>query len=371
MPPVSAIILHREPPPDAGSLEWLLAAARLVTAERQRRGLLAAGAADARVVAGPPDALTFGERLGHLLAAGTAERRGVVVLGAGSVPLATRGDLRRFVRAAGGETPGALTNNAYSADVVAIARADLLPPLPPLPADNALPRWLVEVAGWPVRDLGDRWRLQVDIDGPLDVLLASSATVFTGRADAVNARLAAIGAVLDDPRAELVVAGRTGSRTLRWLERKTRCRVRALIEERGLRAASALAQSDAAHGPGRAQRPPRSVLGLLLDRDGPGALGRHLATLGDAALVDSRVLLAHRLGPEEAAWPSAEDRFASDLLDAEAIADPWLRELTASARDAGGPVLLGGHSLVGPGVRLVARAARADRADRADRTRGA
>lgn len=100
-------------------------------------------------------------------------------------------------------------------------------------------------------------------------------------------------------------------------------------------------------------RPPASVLGALLERDGPGSLGRHLARFADAAIVDSRVLLAHRLGAEEATWPIAEDRFASDLLLADRIADPWLRELTTSAVAAPIPVLLGGHTLVGPGARLV------------------
>jgi hypothetical protein len=94
------------------------------------------------------------------------------------------------------------------------------------------------------------------------------------------------------------------------------------------------------------------VLGALLDHDGPAALGRILTELGDAALVDSRVLLAHRLGADEAAWPTAEDRFASDLLLHERIADPWLRELTRAAVDAPIPIVLGGHTLVGPGLRL-------------------
>lgn len=100
--------------------------------------------------------------------------------------------------------------------------------------------------------------------------------------------------------------------------------------------------------------PPRSLLGSILDRDGAAALGARLAELGDAALVDSRVLLAHRLGADESAWPPAEDRFAADLLLAGNVADPWLRELAGSAASAQIPVLLGGHSLVGPGIRLVA-----------------
>jgi hypothetical protein len=75
--------------------------------------------------------------------------------------------------------------------------------------------------------------------------------------------------------------------------------------------------------------------------------------LADAAIVDSRVLLAHRLGADEHGWPSAEDRFASDLLLPERIADGWLRELTQAALASRIPILLGGHSLVGPGVRLL------------------
>jgi hypothetical protein len=94
------------------------------------------------------------------------------------------------------------------------------------------------------------------------------------------------------------------------------------------------------------------VLGAALDCEGASRLGSILAELGDAALVDSRVLLAHRIGADEAPWPVPADRFASDLLLHERIADGWLRDLTAAAADAPIPIVLGGHSLVGPGLRL-------------------
>src|SRR4029079_16567847 len=105
-------------------------------------------------------------------------------------------------------------------------------------------------------------------------------------------------------------------------------------------------------------RPPRSLLGLLLDDRGPVALGDILGELGDAAVVDSRVALAHRFGVDEISWPTLADRLASDLLRPEEVGDPWLRQLTEAAVRAPLPVLLAGHTLVGRGLpSLAARSA--------------
>jgi len=82
-----------------------------------------------------------------------------------------------------------------------------------------------------------------------------------------------------------------------------------------------------------------------------------VAKLADAALIDSRVLLAARLGGDESGWPPPADRFASDLHDHAAVSDPWLHALTQSAGQANQPILLGGHSLVGPGVAIVLKGA--------------
>jgi hypothetical protein len=98
-------------------------------------------------------------------------------------------------------------------------------------------------------------------------------------------------------------------------------------------------------------RPPRSTLGRLLALRGPASLGATIAELADGAIIDSRVLLADHLGADERTWPAAEDRFASDLLRPDAVTDPWLRALTVAARDAPVPVLLGAHTIVGPGIR--------------------
>jgi hypothetical protein len=303
-------------------------------------------------MAGPPDGLSFGERL-RGLSAGLPADLGLVTLGSGAIPLARPNDLQALAAVAGSGEARALVNNRYSADVVAVGRSDVLAGLPDLPADNAVPRWLEEIAGIPVAEIARRWRLQMDLDSPLDVLLVDRGSAAQMGVDVtpIRERMAALRDAAANRRAELLVAGRTSAATLRWLERATAPRIRALIEERGLRASAPAAMaSNAALG---SVRPPRSILGMLLDERGPDALGAVVGQLSDGGVVDTRVLLAHRLGADERGWPGPEDRFASDLGLPDRIADPWLRDLTASAVGAPVPILLGGHSLVGPGIRLL------------------
>jgi hypothetical protein len=376
------LIFHAAAPDDAGPLVRALAEARHALAERQRVAFLAVGADIAEIVAGPPDGLPFGERLAAAVRAiaehdgGSAPGPaavGAIVLGSGSIPLARAADLRRFVEVAAGPGGHGLANNRFSADVVAVSRAADLLALPPLPTDNALARWLEEQAGVAVTDLRSRWRLSVDIDTPIDLIAlgalgalgdpaardlhAAAPLIGEGLGERLDERLAALADVLENRRAELLVAGRVSAATLRWLESGVACRVRALIEERGLKAASRLAQAGATTN----SRPPRSIFGELLDRDGPEGLAQIVAPLADAAVIDTRVLLAHRHGFAESDWPAAEDRFASDLLAPTTIEDPWLRALTESAATspADHPIILGGHTMVNGGLRLLAQRARA------------
>ncbi len=349
---VVVLILHRQAPSGAGPLERWVADVRLRIAGDRRDAFSATGATDVRLVAGPADDTPFGARLRAFVEA--ARPDGLIVLGSGSIPLAGPGDLRAFRAAAGSAAPGALTNNRFSADVVAVSRAKVLQQLPDLPADNALPRWLDEVCGYPVAERRS-WRLGVDVDGPLDIVLLDGRSVAAPPGldlAPVRGALARLAAVAADRRAELVVAGRTSAATLAWLERSRPARIRALVEERGLRASSLAAIDDPAAASPSLGRPPASVLGALLDRDGPASLGELIERLGEGGVVDSRVLLAHRHGADERSWPPPEDRFASDLLLPERVEDPWLRELTASAAAARVPIVLGGHTLVGPGLRL-------------------
>ena len=382
MRPVTVLILL--PPrtaPDDTPAGWL-EAAREAVAERHRASFEHLDAARVEVVRQPPDNRTFGQRVRELAAevvAGARDSRpvGLVVMGGGSMPLARSDDLEAFLAAARVQSRRALANSYYSADAIALPDARLLLNVPDLPSDNALPRWLAERAGVPVADLRDRSRLAIDVDSPIDVLLVArdagcppdlvSIAGHIARANpAVSRAIDGIAAALADRRAELLVAGRTSARTLRWLEQNAACRVRALVEERGLRASTTLALGDAdtdTDPPGEPDRireqagvglrPPRSVLGMLLDARGPASLGAILAELADAAVLDTRVLLAHRLGADESGWPPLADRLASDLLRVEEVADPWLRDVTAAAAAAPIPVLLGGHTLAGPALPLL------------------
>lgn len=352
---VTVLIFHR--PASAGEPELvrLLAAVRDELAARHAEIFRSAGASEVRFVDEWHEDLAFGEVLAKLAPA----HGGVIVLSGGAVPLLNRSDAKRLVEVAGVPEPRALTNNRYSSDVCAVAQAKSLWRLPPLPTDNSLPRWLEERAGYSVTELGARERLGLDLDTPQDIALAALAPTvpawLRGAArtgDMVVPRRDDLRALARDPHAELLVFGRSSSATLRWLERNVRCRVRFLAEERGLRASTPLA----IRGSGRAStvgKTPRATLGLLLDQRHPESLAQIVGELAGGAIIDSRVLLAHHLGADESAWPDPADRFASDLHRSAEVNDPWLRKLTASAAASRLPIVLGGHSLVGPGIPLL------------------
>ena len=349
MPRAAVRILHPEPDAGAGELTRLVATARGLAAQELARRFADLGADDVRVERGPADGRSFGERL-RALAGEASIETGIVVLGSGSIPLAGDAALRALLNTAASGERRALTNNRYSSDVVAMGDTSLLADLPDLPSDNALPRWL-ERQGVVVDELPDRARLGIDIDSPLDLELLrrhpDCPKPLATLARSMAHRLARPAEALDElatlarnPRKQLLVTGRLSAATLQDLERRAASRVRALVEERGLRTAAA------------DQQPPASALGLLLDRDGPDEIGMLVDRLADGAVIDTRVLLAHRHGADERGWPPPEDRFASDLLLADRVRDPWLQRLTLHAWSHSVPIALGGHTLVGPGLAL-------------------
>lgn len=283
--------------------------------------------------------------------------------GAGALALLGDHDLDDLLSPVAGEV---VANNRFSADAFVVA-GDLehaLATLAGCESDNAAPRCLTD-AGWAWRDLGTAAWSRFDVDTTLDLALLRLATRLEGmrpldqslRGFLEMARLPGdrplevphldeLGEVVRSRTGELVVAGRVPGSTWAELETETACRVRGIVEERGMRSARG------------ATTPPRSVLAALMARSSPVELVAELARLGDAVVLDTRVLMAGVAGSSDAAdWPPAEERFASDFLDSGRIATPWLRELVEAAASAPVPFVLGGHTLVSDGLRLIVRAA--------------
>jgi hypothetical protein len=370
MPERSApLVLLAEPPADTapfGSYTAMLATGRHLLAAELSHRLAVQGAAVELI---PPEANTGAFHWGTWYAsAATAavERAGDRLdalgwVGTGGLALLSDEALDALLSPVPGE---AVTNNRFSADAFVVAGdlAAACNALAGLGADNGAPRAL-EAAGFVVRDLGAALWTRFDVDTPQDLALLRLATRLPAvrRLDpAVTAflesvqlpggrplmlpRVEEVLAVLRNRNAELVVAGRIPSASLAHLETQAACRVRAFVEERGMRAAPA--------------NRPRSLLAdWVTDRDAASLVER-LSELGDAVILDTRVIMAALVGSADPVlWPDDEDRFASDFADPSAIAADTLRELTTAATASSVPFLLGAHTLVSDGLVILTDAA--------------
>jgi hypothetical protein len=283
-------------------------------------------------------AFHFGERLAEIVYRKELER--VVYLGAGSATLMARDDFFSVGRYLGMAWDVVLTNNRYSADFAAFVPGAALLRAEPPARDNLLPRALHDEGGLALQELPRSIATQFNIDTPSDLAVLK----VTGRAGPrLSAWLAASDfdcsryeiclKLLIDSRAQVLLSGRIGSQAWQYLESETACRIRLFAEERGMRAE------------GREHGKARSLLAYHLKEVGCEKFFAEMATLGDAAVIDSRVIFAH-LSPEL----SRADRFLSDLGRYQEIEDPFLREFTEAAMKAPIPVFLGGHSLVAGGL---------------------
>lgn len=280
----------------------------------------------------------FGRRLAGLVEQEHLES--VVYFGAGSVPMLRGSDFAAIASALGTPSSAVISNNFYSGDLIAFRPASALLGIEAPEVDNSLPRVLRDQAGLKSQPLPRSTATQFNIDSPTDL---AALALHRDVGPRLSRLLGALDLDLDpyrhcfplltNPSAEVLVAGRVGSQVWQHLERETACRVRVFSEERGMQAA----------GSERAR--PRSLLAYHLEAVGVARFFEALATLGDAAFIDTRVLLAH-MGLR----PSRADRFLSDLECAAEIEDAFLREFTEAATAAPMPVLLGGHSLVAGGL---------------------
>jgi hypothetical protein len=266
----------------------------------------------------------------------------VAYFGGASAPLASSKMLRDVLAEAAppGRPPTAWVNNPLSTDWAVLSSAHGLQVVAgALTTDNPLGWVLQREAGYQVIPLPWSAETQADIDTPADVLLLARHPQVGGalREFIQNAAPAglldqvdALRRLLSTPASTLAIIGRSSSAIWREIERRKQVWVRLFVEERGMLAS------------GRAERGEvRSLIGELLDDWGPERFMDRLAAMADGVLWDNRVWMAHR-----GLWPSAADRFASDLGWVDEVHAPDLAALTRAIGDARIPVLTGGHSLV-------------------------
>jgi len=280
---------------------------------------------------------------GNCLAALVRKYRAALPLyvGGGSGILMSAEDWRAMIQRVNAEPNTVVANNFFSCDFSAWSPANALDKIVLPAVDNDLAFRLGNRAGLRVVPLPKNAATQLDIDTPTDLLTIAlhpavgkhlRGFLDTARLDA--SRIEQIKSVLGNRGATALIAGRVSASLALSLERATRCQWRIFSEELGMRAS------------GRGVRGQvHSLLGGYLDCLGAPEFFTALAQLADAAILDTRVLFAHRR-----LNPSASDRFNSDLLNAEEIADPFVRALTIAARAAAIPILLGGHSVVSGGM---------------------
>ncbi len=295
----------------------------------------------------PPGVLFhFGRRLVGLIARYGMER--CFYLGGGAGPLLPATDMAAIAEMMLASDRQLITNNFYSSDFVAFGPTSVLQQVPPPENDNELAWLLGEDAGLPIHELSRSGATQFDVDTPADLLTLAAHPDAGPHTKAYLASLALDTSHLDaalplmlDREATILVAGRVSSATWSYLERETACSTRILSEERGMRASGRQDRGEA-----------RSLLGYYLDAVGLDRFFETLATMGQAVFLDNRVIFAHR-----GMWPSAADRFYSDLRQPEQIVDPFVRALTEAAMAAQVPVIMGGHSLVSGGMYALIEAA--------------
>ena len=262
-------------------------------------------------------------------------------IGGGSAPLLSTAELRGIAELIAPAERAVVANNIFSADFFAFNPGVALDAIELPSIDNNVP-WLLEhQAGLTELPLARSAGTQLDIDTPTDLMVLQihprvgpQTLHYIQGLHLDLSRIRQVMRFFTDPLAEVIVAGRVGSHVWAHLETDVACRMRIFSEERGMRAS------------GREERGEvHSLLGFYLQEVGPARFFQTLASMGQAALIDTRVVFHHfHLNL------SASDRFYSDMMLPELIVNPFARQFTEAAMQAPIPVVLGGHTLVAGGL---------------------
>ncbi|MDX1688104.1 MAG: hypothetical protein R3248_09000 [Candidatus Promineifilaceae bacterium] len=284
-------------------------------------------------LAGP---IHLGQQLARLVA--EEEITHLLYFGGGSAPLLSDDTLTATVNQLAAADRLVITNNRYASDWAAVTPAPILADwVSRLPRDNMLGWVLSAEAGLPLQAMPPSAASRLDIDTPLDLQLLRLhprtkpyLRRYLNDLPLETQRLQAVVSVLATPATRVFIAGRISPDVWSALNRVTQSWLRVVSEERGMVSSGRQARGEA-----------RSLLAAHVEAVGMDAFFTTLADWADAALIDTRVLLAHH-----GRWPDADTRFASDLGQVDHVVDEWLRALTAHALAAPIPILLGGHGLV-------------------------
>ena len=266
----------------------------------------------------------------------------LLYFGGGSAPLVSDQLLTEIVEKLAAEPEGIITNNRFASDWAGITPAKSITKWTErIPQDNMLGWVLSTEAGLPIEDLPPSAASRLDIDTPSDLMtltlhphLKSYLRRYLSQISLDTKTIQSILEVMRQQASQLFISGRLGPDAWQAINRSTQSWIRVLSEERGMVSSGRYARGEVF-----------SILGTLVESMGPAGFFDMIAGHSQGALIDNRVLLAHR-----GKWPSEADRFASDLGMVDQIKDPWLRELSLAAKDAPIPVIMGGHGLLAGGL---------------------
>lgn len=279
----------------------------------------------------------FGDRLKRIIHEYSLES--AVYFGSGSGMLLTAGQLEDIVKFAQRAQTAALFNNFYSCDFAVFTDTSSLLPLPLPEKDNGI-GFLLADSGVNCYSLPRSLASQFDLDTPIDLLLLKEAgrggpqlQEFLDKQTFEHPSLRQVTELLIERTVLVYLVGRVSPATWQTFGQQVACRTAGMIEGRGMKA--------------HADRQP-SVLSSLFRERGFGDFFSALENSTDAAIIDSRPLLALN-----GSLPSPHERFSSDLFRVSELKDPVWIEFTQRALDCSIPILLGGHSLVSGGLYLL------------------
>lgn len=284
----------------------------------------------------PAGSIHVGETLARLVTEFGISR--LLYFGGGAVPLLSDAQFTIITQRLAAAEKLVITNNQFASDWAGVAPAGLLTEwVERLPRDNMLGWVLSTEAGLPVETLAASAATRLDIDTPSELLVLRlhpqtqpHLRQYLEALPLDNGRLEQALAALARPASRIFIAGRFSPEVWLAVNRVSRAWLRVVSEERGMISSGRQARGEV-----------RSLLADYIDVVGLRAFFATLSDWADAAFIDTRVTLAHYNR-----WPSATERFASDLGLRALIQDEWLGAFTEAALACPIPVVLGGHGLL-------------------------